>query len=176
MGTPTTPALETEEWTMTTEAQRWRTNLDDSIAKALPPQYNGPLHDAMMKAAGLDTNLVNEIAEGLRMSGTMPDSLLVEGLPEAMKTSAAHLESLRKLAHEEAETKLHELLRKRMNTPGTDQVREETEAEERTGKAKAVGECWIDNNGQYHSTVPGTTWLPILHFPRGKQNSKGSYK
>ena len=53
-----------------TENPNWRKEVaDPTVANVLPPKYNPHLHRELLRQAGADPNIVDEVLQGIKMSG-----------------------------------------------------------------------------------------------------------
>ena len=75
---------ETEGKRLLAENPNWRSKLEDpTVAAVLPPTYNPFLHKALLRAAGADDTIVDEILKWVRMAGSGAPTGFFDTLPSA---------------------------------------------------------------------------------------------
>ena len=161
---------------MKTVTNEWRAGLSRHVKDVLPDTYNMPVHRAMLEAIGYhDVRVCDDIQNGFKMRGLVPDSMLYEHLAPEYIPSAKDLECAINRGLTNRDATLTEMLNNVKQEPEMHEVLKQTEEEAAAGKLDGPWEVFIDAAGNIKSTVPFNNWLPTRRFPRVQAKADSSY-
>ncbi|CAK0855107.1 unnamed protein product, partial [Prorocentrum cordatum] len=119
----------------------WRSVLAPEVKTVLPPDYNGPLHRAMLDASGhADLAVCDDIERGFPMAGLMPDSMLFGSADRGHLPNRRDLADALQHALQRLDRTLKDLLSKPRQEPGTQDILRQTQEYVAAGKMEGPWE------------------------------------
>ena len=140
------------------------------VAEVLPPSYHPDVHRELLRAAGANPDVVDEILMGFAIRGLNFSSGFYDSLPSISEEERKEmdLELDRSLHHGPSE--VLRLLDRGSPGEGQQHVLEHTHKEHANGKfepspSETQWRIYKDANGNVVSNVPYDRYLPTLRFP-----------
>ena len=132
---------------------------------------------ALLRAAGADDTIVDEILKGVRMAGSGTPTGFFDTLPSAEYEDFKRFDDELIKALKRGPKHLEKLLSKRQPEEGQQSVLKQTKEEADEGKFDGPWDVYRKADGSIHSDIPFDTYLPTLRFPRAQgDRDSTSYK
>lgn len=155
----------------------WKAGLSEHVKSVLPKAYNGPLHKEMLLASGHpDNRLVDDISQGFKVRGVLPDTSIFDSVPPADMPSPVNLDAALRSALRRRDQTLQEMFAAATPEPDTEELLRQTRAELAEGKFGGPWQVTQAKDGAISSTVPFRHWLPTRRFARTQSGTGTSYK
>ena len=158
-------------------AERWRKSLSPHARTVLPKNFNLPLIETMLLAAGhSDTELCRDIEHGFPLTGTLPDTGVFDRVLGPAKPPPAVLDSELRAALDNGWSRLNKLFDRNNAEPELDTLLAQAAEECKAGKLRGPWKICRRADGKIISTVPFEKWLPTIRFPSISQREGASYR
>ena len=140
------------------------------VAAVLPPDYHSDVHRELLRAAGADPGVVDEILEGFSIRGLNFSSGFYDSLPSISEEEREEMDLELERSFHHGPLEVLRLLERGSPGDGQQHVLEHTHKEHANGKfepapADVQWRIYKDAQGKLQSNVPYDRCFPTLRFP-----------